>query len=89
MQQYLLAQKVQIKKSTIPIIRETKKKATAPINIVAGIEPAVKVAKVNTANVDGKLRRQGKTQGYTSDFKKAYVTLTQDSKTIEFFDSLS
>ncbi len=49
----------------------------------------VKVAKVNTANVDGKLRRQGKTQGYTSDFKKAYVTLTQDSKTIEFFDSLS
>ena len=49
----------------------------------------VKVAKVNTANVDGKLRRQGKTQGYTSDYKKAYVTLTQDSKTIEFFDSLS
>ena len=49
----------------------------------------VKVQKVNTANVDGKLRRQGKTQGYTSDFKKAYVRLTQDSKTIEFFDSLS
>ena len=49
----------------------------------------VKVAKVNTANVDGKLRRQGKTQGYTADYKKAYVTLTKDSKTIEFFDSLS
>ena len=49
----------------------------------------VKVEKVNTANVDGKLRRQGKTQGYTSDYKKAYVTLTKDSKTIEFFDSLS
>ena len=49
----------------------------------------VKVAKVNTANVDGKLRRQGKTQGYTADYKKAYVTLTEDSKTIEFFDSLS
>ena len=49
----------------------------------------VKVEKVNTANVDGKLRRQGKTQGYTADYKKAYVTLTKDSKTIEFFDSLS
>ena len=49
----------------------------------------VKVEKVNTANVDGKLRRQGKTQGYTADYKKAYVTLTEDSKTIEFFDSLS
>jgi len=46
LQQYLLAQKVQIKKSTIPIIRETKKKATAPINIAAGIDPAVKAAKV-------------------------------------------
>ena len=49
----------------------------------------VKVKSVNTANVDGKLKRQGKTQGYTSDYKKAYVTLTEDSKTIEFFDSLS
>ena len=41
------------------------------------------------ADIDGKLKRQGKTQGYTSDYKKAYVTLTEDSKTIEFFDSLS
>ena len=48
----------------------------------------VKVEKVNTANVDGKLRRQGKTQGYTADYKKAYVTLTKDSKTIEFFDNM-
>ncbi len=49
----------------------------------------VKVKSVNTSNVIGKLRRQGKTQGYTPDYKKAYVTLTKDSKTIEFFDSLS
>ena len=39
--------------------------------------------------VNGKLKRQGKTQGYTSDYKKAYVTLTADSKAIEFFESLS
>ena len=49
----------------------------------------VKVRQVNTSNVNGKLKRQGKTQGYTSDWKKAIVTLTDDSKSIEFFDSLS
>ena len=49
----------------------------------------VKVERVNTTHVKGKLKRQGKTQGYTSDYKKAYVTLTKDSKSIEFFDSLS
>lgn len=48
----------------------------------------VKVAKVNTLNVRGKLRRQGRTQGYTSAWKKAYVTLTEDSKGIEFFESM-
>ena len=49
----------------------------------------VKVKQVNTSNVNGKLKRQGKTQGYTSDWKKAIVTLADDSKSIEFFDSLS
>ena len=48
----------------------------------------VKVAKVNTVNIKGKLKRQGRTQGYTSDFKKAYVQLSADSKAIEFFESL-
>ena len=48
----------------------------------------VKVAKVNTLNVKGHLRRQGRTQGYTSDWKKAYVTLTEDSKAIEFFEGM-
>ena len=49
----------------------------------------VKVDKVNTANVHGKLKRQGKYEGYTSDYKKAAVSLKKDSKSIEFFDSLS
>ncbi len=48
----------------------------------------VKVARVNTLNVKGHLRRQGRYQGYTSDWKKAYVTLTEDSKAIEFFESM-
>ena len=48
----------------------------------------VKVAKVNTINVDGKLRRYGRYEGYTASRKKAIVTLTEDSKSIEFFDGM-
>ncbi|HZJ77353.1 MAG TPA: 50S ribosomal protein L23 [Clostridia bacterium] len=48
----------------------------------------VKVAKVNTINVSGKLRRYGRFEGYTQAWKKAIVTLTNDSKTIEFFDGI-
>ena len=49
----------------------------------------VQVEKVNTAIVSGKLKRQGRYEGYTPDYKKAIVQLKQDSKSIEFFDSLS
>ena len=49
----------------------------------------VKVERVNISNVYGKIKRQGKHEGLTGSYKKAYVTLTSDSKTIEFFDSLS
>ena len=48
----------------------------------------VKVLKVNTVNVRGHLRRYGRFEGYTSAYKKAIVTLTEDSKTIEFFDGM-
>jgi large subunit ribosomal protein L23 len=48
----------------------------------------VKVAKVTTLHVRGHLRRQGKSQGYTSSWKKATVTLKPDSKTIEFFENM-
>ena len=48
----------------------------------------VQVEKVNTANYHGKLKRMGRSQGYTSDWKKAVVTLKKDSKGIEFFESL-
>ena len=49
----------------------------------------VKVARVNIANYDGKLKRMGRNEGRRSSFKKAYVKLTEDSKPIEFFESLS
>ena len=50
--------------------------------------PGTKVASVNTMNCDGKLKRMGRYQGYTASYKKAIVTLTEDSKTIEFFESM-
>ena len=49
----------------------------------------VKVAKVNTMNVPGKAKRMGAARpGRTKDWKKAIVTLTEDSKTIEFFEGM-
>lgn len=48
----------------------------------------VKVAKVNTISMKSKTKRVGYHVGKTSEWKKAIVTLTEDSKTIEFFDSM-
>ena len=48
----------------------------------------VKVADVNTINMKKKPKRMGVHAGYTSEWKKAIVTLTADSKTIEFFDGM-
>ena len=48
----------------------------------------VKVAKVNTMHVRGRMRRQGMHQGMTPGYKKAIVTLTADSKGIPFFESM-
>ncbi len=49
----------------------------------------VKVEKVTTCRVLGKVKRMGATFGKRSDWKKAVVKLTADSKTIEFFDGMA
>ena len=49
----------------------------------------VKVASVNTINMKKKPKRLGVHMGYTSEWKKAVVTLTEESKTIAFFDSMN
>jgi len=59
--------------------------------IKAAIEEifGVKVAKVNTIRMQGKVKRTGAyPAGRRSAFKKAIVTLTADSKTIEFFEGM-
>ena len=49
----------------------------------------VEVESVNILNVRGRKKRERGSVGYTSDRKKAYVKLTEKSKTIPFFDSLA
>ena len=48
----------------------------------------VKVKKVNIMNVFGKNKRVGQFLGRRSDWKKAIVTLTEDSKAIEYFEGM-
>ena len=49
----------------------------------------VKVEKVNTLQVRGKFRRQGRNNGgYTRSWKKAIITLAANSKPIEFFEGM-
>ena len=48
----------------------------------------VKVEKVTTMRVLGKVKRMGANSGKRPDWKKAIVKLTDNSKTIEFFDGL-
>ena len=63
----------------------TKTEIKAAVEAIFG----VKVAKVNTLIVNGKVKRTGAyPAGKRADYKKAIVTLTADSKTIEFFEGM-
>ena len=62
-----------------------KKQIKSAVEKLFGVD----VKSVNTVNCKGKKKRMGKYEGYTPDYKKAIVQLEADSKTIEYFDSLS
>ncbi len=74
------------RKYTFEVLRAANK-----LEIARAVEElfGVKVAKVNTMNVRGRLKRQGLHSGYTPKWKKAIVTLTEKSKGIEFFESMT
>lgn len=74
-----------MKKYTFEVAKEATK-----IDIARAVEElfGVKVDKVNTLHVRGRMRRQGKSEGYTRSWKKAIVTLSEGSKTIEFFEGM-
>ena len=80
-----------------PIITERSMAATSDKKYVFEVEIknavekifGVKVAKVNTINYDGKTKRMGAGRpGTRKSWKKAYVQLAKDSKTIEFFEGM-
>lgn len=74
------------KKYTFKVVKTaTKSQIKVAVEQIFG----VKVAKVNTSNYDGKLKRMGRNEGRRSAYKKAIVTLSADSKAIEFFESLA
>lgn len=56
---------------------------------VEALFPGTKVSAVNTMHVRGRLKRMGRNTGYTASWKKAIVTLKEDSKGIEFFESMT
>ena len=70
---------------------EVAKNATKP-EIAAAVEAMfkkTKVVKVNIINMKKKPKRYGVHFGYTSEWKKAIVTLSEDSAPIAFFDSMN
>ena len=77
---------IMMKKYTFKVAKDAGK-----IEIKKAIEEifGVKVAKVNTLNMQGKAKRMGAGRpGTTRSWKKAYVQLTADSKTIEMFEGM-
>ncbi len=77
---------MELKKYTFKVCKSANK-----IEIAKAVEEAfsgVKVKKVNTINVRGRFKRMGRNEGYKPNWKKAIVTLTEDSKTIEFFEGM-
>lgn len=76
---------LQMKKYTFKVAKDANKIEIAQaVQILFG----VKVKAVNTLSVKGRAKRMGIHKGYKPDWKKAIVTLTEDSKGIEFFESM-
>ncbi len=77
---------IDIKKYVFEVAKDANK-----IEIAKAVEEifGVKVAKVNTLNVRGKEKRTGRyPAGRRPSWKKAMVTLTPDSKSIELFENM-
>ena len=70
---------------------EVAKDATKPeiAKAVEAMFEGTKVASVNTINMKAKSKRVRYVEGKTAAWKKAIVTLTEDSKTIEFFEGMN
>lgn len=76
---------IEEKKYTFEVDRRANKNLIK--QAVEAMFEGVKVAKVNTINVDGKAKRMGRYQGFSRKYKKAIVTLKEDSADIQLFES--
>ena len=75
------------KKYTFKVVKEATKNQIK--EAVEKLFDGTKVKNVNTMNYDGKVKRRGYVFGKTNNFKKAIVSLKEDSKDIEIFNSMS
>lgn len=76
---------LQVGKYTFKVAKDaTKPEIKKAVEKLFGVE----VDKVTTMNVSGKMKRLGRYEGRTASWKKAIVTLTEDSKAIEFFEGM-
>ena len=73
---------------TYTFIVDKRANKTEVKQAVEAVFDGVKVDRVNIVNKLGKMKRQGRYEGRTASTKKAYVTLKENSKGIEFFDSM-
>ena len=73
---------------TYTFIVDKRANKTEVKQAVEAVFPGVEVEKVNVVNKMGKVKRQGRYEGRRAATKKAYVTLKENSKGIEFFDSM-
>ena len=66
-------------------------KDSTKVEVAKAVEEifGVKVVKVNTVSMKGRFKRMGRNEGYKPDWKKAIVTLSEDSKSIEFFEGMA
>ena len=73
---------------TYTFIVDKRANKTEVKQAVEAVFDGVEVDRVNIVNKLGKMKRQGRYEGRTASTKKAYVTLKENSKGIEFFDSM-
>ena len=75
------------KKYTFEVAKSATKAEIA--KAVEELFKGTKVASVNTINMKKKPKRYGVHFGYTGEWKKAVVTLSEDSAPIAFFESMN
>ena len=75
------------KKYTFEVAKDATKAEIA--TAVETMFPGTAVKAVNTMNMKPKTKRVRYVAGKTASWKKAIVTLTEDSKTIEFFEGMN